>query len=44
MPVEFVLDTPVVRAFAAEVQATIVDTSAPDEACEAIRPPFARPR
>jgi predicted metal-dependent enzyme (double-stranded beta helix superfamily) len=38
---EFVLDTPVVRAFVADVQETIAGASAPDEACEAIKPRFA---
>jgi predicted metal-dependent enzyme (double-stranded beta helix superfamily) len=38
---EFVLDTRVVRAFVADVQATISGASSPDEACEAIRPRFA---
>jgi 3-mercaptopropionate dioxygenase len=38
---EFVLSTPVVRAFVADVQAAIADASAPAEACEAIRPRFA---
>jgi 3-mercaptopropionate dioxygenase len=39
--VEFVLDTPVVRAFISEVQAVIVAASSPAEACEMIRPRFA---
>jgi predicted metal-dependent enzyme (double-stranded beta helix superfamily) len=39
---EFVLDTPVVRAFVAEVQAAIGVASSPEAACEAIRPSFAR--
>ena len=38
---EFVLDTPVVRAFVADVQATIAGAASPEEACEAIRPRFA---
>jgi 3-mercaptopropionate dioxygenase len=38
---EFPLDTPVVRAFVAGVQATIAGASSPIEACEAIRPAFA---
>ena len=38
---EFVLDTPVVRAFVAEVEATIAGAASPDAACEAIRPRFA---
>jgi predicted metal-dependent enzyme (double-stranded beta helix superfamily) len=38
---EFVLDTPVVRAFVEDVQATINDSSSPTRACEAIMPRFA---
>jgi predicted metal-dependent enzyme (double-stranded beta helix superfamily) len=38
---ELVLDTPVVRAFVADVEATIAGASSPEEACEAIRPRFA---
>jgi predicted metal-dependent enzyme (double-stranded beta helix superfamily) len=38
---EFVLDTPIVREFVAEVQATTARASSPEEACEAIRPRFA---
>jgi predicted metal-dependent enzyme (double-stranded beta helix superfamily) len=38
---EFVLDTPVVRAFVADVQATIAAASSPEEACEAMKPRFA---
>jgi 3-mercaptopropionate dioxygenase len=38
---EFVLDTPVVRAFVAEVRAAIDAASSPEEACERIRPRFA---
>jgi len=41
MSAEFVLDTRVVRAFVADVQATIAGASSPEEACEAIRPRFA---
>ena len=41
MSAEFVLDTPVVRSFVTDVQATIAGTSSPEEACEAIRPRFA---
>jgi 3-mercaptopropionate dioxygenase len=41
MSAEFVLDTPVVRCFVADVQATIAAASPPEEACEAIRPRFA---
>lgn len=38
---EFVLDTAPVRAFVADVQATIRRAGSPEEACEAIRPRFA---
>src|SRR5919201_2580748 len=38
---EFVLDTPVVRAFVAHVQAKIAGSSSPADACAAIRPRFA---
>jgi predicted metal-dependent enzyme (double-stranded beta helix superfamily) len=38
---EYVLDTPVVRAFVADVQAAIAAASSPEAACEAIRPRFA---
>ena len=38
---EFVLNTPVVRAFVADVQTAIAEASAPADACEAIRPRFA---
>jgi predicted metal-dependent enzyme (double-stranded beta helix superfamily) len=38
---ELVLDTPVVRAFVAEVEAAIAAASSPEEACDAIRPRFA---
>jgi 3-mercaptopropionate dioxygenase len=41
MSADFVLDTPVVRAFVAGVQATMAGTSSPEAACEAIRPGFA---
>jgi predicted metal-dependent enzyme (double-stranded beta helix superfamily) len=41
MGAEFVLDTPVVRSFVADVQAAIAAASLPEEACEAIRPRFA---
>ena len=41
MGAEFVVDTPVVRSFVADVQETITGTSSPEEACEAIRPRFA---
>jgi 3-mercaptopropionate dioxygenase len=39
---EFVLDTPIVRAFVEEVAAAIGRSGSPEEACEAIRPAFAR--
>jgi predicted metal-dependent enzyme (double-stranded beta helix superfamily) len=42
MSIEFVLDTPTVRAFAADVQESIARTASPSEACEAIRPRFAQ--
>jgi 3-mercaptopropionate dioxygenase len=38
---DFVLDTPRVRAFVADVAKAITRTSSPQEACEAIRPRFA---
>jgi predicted metal-dependent enzyme (double-stranded beta helix superfamily) len=38
---EFVLDTPVVRAFVADAQGAIADASSPLGACDAIRPRFA---
>jgi 3-mercaptopropionate dioxygenase len=38
---EFVLDTPVVRAFVADVRAAIAAAPSPEAACEAIRPGFA---
>jgi predicted metal-dependent enzyme (double-stranded beta helix superfamily) len=41
MTAEFVLDTPVMRAFVADVRAQIAGTASPEEACEAIRPRFA---
>ena len=41
MSAEFVLDTPVVRAFVADVETTISGASTPEEACEAITPRFA---
>ena len=37
---EFVLDTAIVRAFVAEVRATIASASSPERACEALRPRF----
>ena len=39
---EYLLDTPVVRDFVAGVRAAIEDAGSPAEACEAIRPSFAR--
>jgi predicted metal-dependent enzyme (double-stranded beta helix superfamily) len=39
--VEFVLDTPVVRTFVANVEEAIAGAASPAEACEAIRPLFA---
>jgi 3-mercaptopropionate dioxygenase len=41
MSAEFVLDTPVVRAFVAGVRTTIARASSPEEACGTIRPGFA---
>jgi predicted metal-dependent enzyme (double-stranded beta helix superfamily) len=38
---EYVLDTPVVRDFVADVRAAIAVAEAPEAACEAIRPRFA---
>jgi 3-mercaptopropionate dioxygenase len=38
---EFVLDTPTVRGFVAEVERVIADGGSPQQACEAIRPRFA---
>src|SRR5438270_3074405 len=42
MPGEYVLDSPVVRAFVSEVQAVIGSAESPGAACAAIRPRFAR--
>jgi predicted metal-dependent enzyme (double-stranded beta helix superfamily) len=39
--VEFVLDTPVVRAFVADVQVAIATAASAEAACDAIRPRFA---
>jgi predicted metal-dependent enzyme (double-stranded beta helix superfamily) len=39
---EFILDTPTVRAFVADVQEAIERAPSPAEACEAIKPRFAR--
>ena len=38
---EYVLDTPVVRAFIDEVRSVIADAGSPAQACERIRPSFA---
>ena len=38
---DFVLDTPVVRAFVADVEHAIAGASSPEDACAAIRPRFA---
>jgi predicted metal-dependent enzyme (double-stranded beta helix superfamily) len=38
---EFVLDTPVVLGFVADVEGTIAGSASPEGACEAIRPRFA---
>jgi 3-mercaptopropionate dioxygenase len=38
---EYVLDTPVVRVFVADVEAAIAGAPTPQEACETIRPRFA---
>ena len=38
---EFVLDTPIVRAFVAEVQAAIAVATSPQDACAAVEPRFA---
>jgi predicted metal-dependent enzyme (double-stranded beta helix superfamily) len=39
---EFVLDTPVVRAFIAEVEDVLQRAASPTEACDTIRPQFTR--
>ena len=41
MDPEYLLDTPVVRAFIADVRAVIAEASSPTDACERIRPRFA---
>jgi predicted metal-dependent enzyme (double-stranded beta helix superfamily) len=41
MSEEFVLDTPIVRAFVDDVQATILAASSPEQACNALKPRFA---
>src|SRR5919206_4816440 len=38
---EYVLDTPTVRAFIADVRAAIATAASPEDACDAIRPRFA---
>jgi predicted metal-dependent enzyme (double-stranded beta helix superfamily) len=38
---EFLLDTPVVRAFVADVRGAIAHAESPQQACDAIRPHFA---
>src|SRR5262245_26541356 len=38
---EFVLDTPVVRAFVANVESAVAGASSAEAACDEIRPPFA---
>jgi predicted metal-dependent enzyme (double-stranded beta helix superfamily) len=38
--VEFVLDTPVVRQFVADVQSAVAAAASPAEACDAIKPRF----
>jgi 3-mercaptopropionate dioxygenase len=42
VPLEFVLDTPAVRTFAADVREAIAAAASPAAACEAIRPRFRR--
>ena len=42
MSIEFVLDTPTVRAFVADVQESIVSSASPAQACESIKPRFAQ--
>ena len=41
MTIEYVLDTPTVRDFVAEVESAIAAAASPQAACEAIRPSFA---
>src|SRR6185437_4232370 len=41
MSEEFILDTPVVRAFVADAGATIASATSPEQACEALEPRFA---
>jgi predicted metal-dependent enzyme (double-stranded beta helix superfamily) len=40
MSAEFVLDTTAVRAFVADVRATIAGASSPEDACDALQPRF----
>src|SRR5262249_58224037 len=40
--IEFVLDTPTVRDFVADVRESIARAASPREACEAIRPRFSQ--
>ena len=42
MSIEFILDTPTVRLFVAEIRESISRAASPAEACEAIRPRFAQ--
>ena len=39
---EYLLDTPVVRSFVADVRASIASAGSPEGACDAIRPAFAK--
>jgi 3-mercaptopropionate dioxygenase len=41
MTEEFVLDTPAVRSFVADVRETIAAADSPEQACDALRPRFA---
>jgi predicted metal-dependent enzyme (double-stranded beta helix superfamily) len=41
MTEQFVLDTPVVRSFVADVRGTIAAAGSPERACEALKPRFA---
>jgi len=41
MTLEFVLDTPLVRSFVADVQDAIAAAASPEDACAALRPRFA---
>jgi predicted metal-dependent enzyme (double-stranded beta helix superfamily) len=42
LDIEYILDTPTVRRFVAEVGNAVAVTSSPTEACDAIRPRFAQ--